>query len=152
MSKELDVILNATALLQAINSDNLESTIELVNWLNENFQRYSIENVPVLSVVLPLGNLIKYFTLDNKALEFTVNNLKNFDDVNGLGRIKWKLLVNTYLQKETETEEIASLLENYLDNNLLESYQISGFISICTNINRYDLLKRLQERIPLMVQ
>ena len=152
MSKELDVILNATALLQAINDDNLESTIELVNWLNENFQQDSIENIPILSTVLPLSNLIKYFTLDNKALEFTVNNLKNFDNINSLDRIKWKLLVNTYLQKETETEEIASLLENYLDNNLLESYQISGFISICTNINRYDLLKRLQERIPLMVQ
>lgn len=152
MSKELDVILNATALLQAINNNNLESTIELVNWLNENFQQDSIENVPVLSTVLPLGNLIKYFTLDNKALEFTVNNLKNFDNINGLGRIKWKLLVNTYLQKENKTEEIANLLENYLDNNLLESYQISGFISICTNINRYDLLKRLQERIPSVVQ
>lgn len=152
MSKELDVILNATALLQAINDDNLESTIESVNWLNENFQQDSIENIPILSTVLPLSNLIKYFTLDNKALEFTVNNLKNFDNINSLDRIKWKLLVNTYLQKENETEEIARLLENYLDNNLLESYQIPGFISICTNINRYDLLKRLQERIPLMVQ
>lgn len=147
MSKELDVVLKATALLSAINEDDLTTTIELVNWLNENFEPTEIEGIPDLNIIIPLGNLIKYFTLDNKSLDFVVNNLQNYDSYGGMSRIKWGLTVKTVLMRNNY-EEMVNLVENHLNNGLLEDYQIASIITLCTNMNRYDLLNMLYAQIP----
>lgn len=141
---EIEFTLKAIELLEAINNDDLATTITLVKILNDNYKY--VDGLLGLHELIPLTEIInKTGGQPNESFLYTLDNLENIQNNE---EIKWHLIV-TRLIVQQDREAIKDFILEYLYNNetTLKNYQIGALVRLCVIIDDYELLSDVRKRI-----
>lgn len=138
---ENEILLVVADLLIAMQTEDLEETKKLVNFLNKNF--IPIDKIPNLNELVPVYSLYS----DNENNESYIYVVNNLEGLTNTEQLKWNLAINLLMKKNDKIE-----MENFLQNILssldsLEEYQINSLIRLSIKANRYDLLKNIRDFI-----
>jgi hypothetical protein len=130
------------ALLNAIEQDNRDEAIDLVNYLNNNFE--PLENMQQLNEIIPLGIWYNQRKDDiNETFKYVLNNLQFMSNME---QLQWFVRAQS-LMIEGDKNILSQFVVSCLDGDLYD-YQLSYLIQICVTIDRYDLLNALRNKIP----
>lgn len=129
-------------LLNAIEQDNMDEAIDLVNYLNNNFE--PLENLQQLNEIIPLGIWYNQRKDNiNETFKYVLNNLQFIDNME---QLQWFVKAQS-LMIEGDEYILSQFIINCLEEDLYD-YQLSYLIQICVTIDRYDLLNKLRSKIP----
>ena len=128
--------------LNAIEQDNMDEAIDLVNYLNNNFE--PLENLQQLNEIIPLGIWYNQRKDNiNETFKYVLNNLQFIDNME---QLRWFVKAQS-LMIEGDEYILSQFIINCLEEDLYD-YQLSYLIQICVTIDRYDLLNELRNKIP----
>ena len=141
---EIEFTLKAIELLEAINNDDLATTITLVKLLNDNYKY--VDGLLGLHELIPLTEIInKTGGQPNESFLYTLNNLENIQNNE---EIKWHLIITRLIIKQ-DKEEIKDFILQYIynDESTLKNYQIGALVRLCVIIDDYELLADIRKRV-----
>lgn len=131
-------ILKSIELIQAVNNNDLSSTIDIVEYFNNNLK--SANNL--INFDLHLASKINEY-YNNESFIYMIDNLNVLKD----SSLKWTLNILT-MQKSEDSEEIEKFITEKVEQiNNFETYQINSLIELCLSKDRYDLLDLIYEKL-----
>lgn len=134
------VLTKAIDLIQAINSNNIEETKNIIDYFNENFN--SNENAENLNSIIPIFELSnKHF--DNPSFLYMLDNLQNLLYVD---QLKWNIEFKK-IKLENDKNKILDFILKYLKQDRLELYQLNSLTYLAVINERYDLLNKIKSKI-----
>ena len=135
---ESEILLIVMDLLNAMQTENLEETKKLVDFLNKNF--VPIDQVKNFNELIPVHKLVSD-NENNESYLYVVNNLHNLE----ADELKWNLNVSA-MMKKNNNNEISNFLKKQLSLlETLQKYQINSLIRLSLKINDYNSLNKIRK-------
>lgn len=141
-----DALNNIIDLNVAIQEDNLEKAKTLVAELNTQISELKERfEIPADQDICNYFSLqITFDNFENNTRDYVLENFQGIDP-RTVKVFKWYRNVNSLFQN-SENEKIINLLEETLQLNEIEDFQISGIFRMINYTQRYDLFKILKEK------
>ena len=141
-----DALNNIIDLNVAIQEDNLEKAKTLVAELNTQISELKERfEIPADQDICNYFSLqITFDNFENNTRDYVLENFQGIDSKT-VKVFKWYRNVNSLFQN-SENEKIINLLEETLQLNEIEDFQISGIFRMINYTQRYDLFKVLKEK------
>jgi hypothetical protein len=138
---EIEVTIKAIDLLEAIKNNDLEKTINLVNWLNLNFQ--PVEGLLTLNELISFHEILESLKKTNESFEYALYNLNGIENKD---EMLWHVTIMKLVQNSNE-DEIKAFILSILKNEEVLKYQRGALVRLSVVIDDYDLLRKVRAKI-----